>query len=198
MKLIEAKTIRFAKVVETCGRPETVTLWKGEDPAFKTALRQNRILTIIREHGGKSDFGLVGFHKAGNAIQLLFPKPLTAFQDARIIGIKYDLVKLSGPKGRIAKSVPGLKPASRQSSPPTILRDNVPAVVSSTKASIVRTPKLPKRFRVSIRLTAVKEISVEVEARSKKLARELALNRKLVTDFDADSVSMKALSISEI
>ena len=73
-------------------------------------------------------------------------------------------------------------------------------MVSSAKAPIVRTPKLAstKRFRVSIRLTAVKEVSVEVEAPSKKIARQLALNRNLVPDFDADSVSKKALSVSEI
>ena len=93
MKLMKVKTARFAEVVEKCGEPQSYALWRkpDQDPQLKKLLAQNRIMTIRRGTG--ADFGEPGFHKAKSTIYLQFPKSLKRFQDQRIVGIKWDMVK---------------------------------------------------------------------------------------------------------
>src|SRR4051812_44181740 len=94
------KTARFAALVKEVGRPELAVLWQKpeKDPAFKSALKNNRVLTVERKHpGGISDYGVVGFKQDKNASYLIFPHALDAYKDKRVVGIKYDLLSPSNP-----------------------------------------------------------------------------------------------------
>lgn len=67
------KEIRFSKLVEDSGKPETATLWvKPEmDLHLQEALKTNRILTVLQHPGtGKKDFGQIGLHPQKSAIYL--------------------------------------------------------------------------------------------------------------------------------
>ena len=94
MELLTTKTIRFALVVEECGRPEVYTLWQPpkKDRRLQTQLRLSRIMTIQKSEGG-THFGCVGLIERKGAMYLAFPKSLKRFADQRIVGIKWDLVK---------------------------------------------------------------------------------------------------------
>jgi len=48
-------------------------------------------MTLYQESGG-TDHGIVGFEEGRSRQFLLFPKPLKAFLDQRIVGIKYELL----------------------------------------------------------------------------------------------------------
>jgi hypothetical protein len=94
LKLLKTKTARFTAVVEKCGRPSVYTLWQApkKDRHLQAQLRQCHIMTIQHPAGG-TQFGCVGLLERGGAIHLEFPKSLKRFQDRRIVGIKWDLVK---------------------------------------------------------------------------------------------------------
>ncbi len=89
------RTVRFSQLIAASGKPEAVTLWGGpeRDKGFVEAVKQNRVLTVTQSpKGGKRDFGTVGFHPEPSAMFLVFPKKLKAEADARIVGVKYDLL----------------------------------------------------------------------------------------------------------
>lgn len=52
-------------------------------------------MTITPSPGGKADVGTIGFSPdtASGNIYLIFPRSLESFGDARVIGVKYDLVE---------------------------------------------------------------------------------------------------------
>jgi hypothetical protein len=94
MKLLKVKTARFALVVEKCGAPQVYTLWQPpkKDRHLQAQIRQAHIMSIQQSESG-SEFGSVGFVERKGAIYLEFPKSLKHFEDKRIIGIKWELVK---------------------------------------------------------------------------------------------------------
>ena len=95
MKLLKVKTARFAQVVEKCGRPDVYTLWQkpAQDRHLQSEIKNNRVMTIQRSDTG-SEFGIVGFkEQKGGASYLVFPKSLKRFENKRIVGINWDLVK---------------------------------------------------------------------------------------------------------
>ena len=94
MKLLKTKTARFAAVVEKCGAPEVYTLWlKPEaDRQFQSLQKKHRVMTILQSEGG-TDFGVADFCKRKGARYLTFPKSLKPFQDNRIVGVDWELVK---------------------------------------------------------------------------------------------------------
>jgi hypothetical protein len=94
MKVLKTKTVRFAEVVEQCGKPEVYTLWQKPkaDRHLQSLLKNNRVMTILQSERG-SDFGLVGFKETKRARYLAFPKSVKRFVDHRIIGIKWDAVQ---------------------------------------------------------------------------------------------------------
>src|SRR3954464_5548831 len=144
------KSVRFSKIVEDAGQPEMAVLWQDpkKNSGFQSALHQNRVMTVQLKHAGAtSDFGMVGFKQSPHAEYLVFPRPLHAFADKRIVGIKYDLISSPKPRG------PALKAAKK--------------VPSSRKK--LKTGPPPRRelvFRVEILHTAVIVTSEEVEAPS--------------------------------
>ena len=94
LKLLKVKTVRFAEVVEQAGKPEPYTLWQTPkaDRHFQSVLKNHRVMTIQQSEAG-SEFGIVGFKQSKTARYLIFPKSLKRFEDMRVVGIKWDLVK---------------------------------------------------------------------------------------------------------
>ena len=94
MKLLKVKTVRFADVIASGGKPEPYTLWQkpGADKYFQSALKNGRVMTIQKSESG-AEFGLVGFKQAKTSRYLLFPKSLKRFDGKRVVGIKWDLVE---------------------------------------------------------------------------------------------------------
>jgi hypothetical protein len=94
MKLLKVKMTRFAQVVEKAGKPEPYTLWQKppQDRHLQSAIKNHRVMTILRSDAG-SEFGVVGFKETKGASYLLFPKSLKRFENKRIVGINWELVK---------------------------------------------------------------------------------------------------------
>lgn len=95
MKLLKTKTKRFADVVEAAGKPEVYTLWQKpkQDRHLQSEIKNNRVMTVLKSEAG-SEFGMIGFkEQKGGASYLIFPKALKRFEDRRIVGINWDLVK---------------------------------------------------------------------------------------------------------
>lgn len=94
MKLLKIKTARFAQVVEKAGAPEVYTLWQKppQDRHLQSLIKNHRIMTVQKSEGG-SEFGMVGFKERKGANYLEFSKSLKRFENKRIVGIKWDLVK---------------------------------------------------------------------------------------------------------
>ena len=94
MKLLKIKNARFAQVVEKAGKPEVYTLWQkpAQDRHLQSEIKNNRVMTIQKSDTG-SEFGIVGFKEQKGASYLIFPKSLKRFENKRIVGINWDLVK---------------------------------------------------------------------------------------------------------
>ena len=94
MKVLTTKTKRFADVVTKAGKPETYTLWQkpSQDRHLQSEIKNHRAMTILKTDAG-TEFGIVGFKEQKNAIYLVFPKSLKRFENNRIVGINWDLVK---------------------------------------------------------------------------------------------------------
>ncbi len=94
MKLLNVKTTRFAQIVEKSGRPEPYTLWQkpSADRHLQFQIKNNRVMTIQRSESG-TEFGIVGFRQAQGARYLIFPKSLKRFENKRVVGINWDLLR---------------------------------------------------------------------------------------------------------
>ena len=94
MKLLKTKTQRFADIVEKAGRPEPYTLWQkpAQDRHLQSEIKNTRVMTILKTETG-SEFGMVGFKEKKGASYLIFPKSLKRFENNRIVGINWDLVR---------------------------------------------------------------------------------------------------------
>jgi len=94
VKLLTTKTKRFADVVEAAGKPDVHTLWQkpAQDRHLQSEIKNNRVMTVLKTEVG-SEFGMVGFKEKKGARYLVFPKSLKRFENRRIVGINWDLVK---------------------------------------------------------------------------------------------------------
>jgi hypothetical protein len=94
LKLLKTKTKRFADVVEAAGKPEVYTLWQkpAQDRHLQSEIKNHRAMTILKTDTG-TEFGVAGFKEHKGASYLLFPKSLKRFENNRIVGINWDLVK---------------------------------------------------------------------------------------------------------
>ena len=94
MKLLKTKTKRFTDVIEAAGKPEVYTLWQqpAQDRHLQSEIKNNRVMTVLKTAAG-SEFGMVGFKEQKGASYLVFPKSLKRFENRRIVGINWDLVK---------------------------------------------------------------------------------------------------------
>ena len=94
MKVLKTKTKRFADVVDASGKPEVYTLWQKpkQDRHLQSEIKNNRVMTILKTDAGR-EFGMAGFKERKGASYLIFPKSLKRFENRRIVGINWDLVK---------------------------------------------------------------------------------------------------------
>lgn len=107
------KTARFDALVQSSGQPEAVTLWTKpeDDKAFMRAVREHRVLTLVQGNvGARKDFGLVGFTKQKNASYLVFPNRLALPPETKVVGIKYERLAATHPKGPVFKPARRRKP----------------------------------------------------------------------------------------
>ena len=111
------KTVRFSQVVQRAGKPEVYLLFSADDPVFAKALQHERVMTLV-ERGSTPPFGLVG-HEAGQHGQLLvFPRSLKEFADARVVGIKFDLLAQPSSPPQKKKAEPPSRPAPKRGKQP--------------------------------------------------------------------------------
>ena len=94
MKLLKIKTARFAQMVEKCGEPNVYTLWQKPraDRHLQSEIKSNRVMTVQKSESG-TEFGIVGFKDRKGASYLVFPKSLKRFENKRIVGINWELIK---------------------------------------------------------------------------------------------------------
>jgi hypothetical protein len=94
VKLLKTKTRRFADVVIEAGKPEPYTLWQqpAQDRHLQSEIKNHRVMTILKADSG-SEFGMVGFKEQKGASYLVFPKSLKRFENNRIVGVNWELVK---------------------------------------------------------------------------------------------------------
>jgi hypothetical protein len=94
MKVLKTKTKRLADVVEDAGKPEPYTLWQKppQDRHLQSEIKNHRVMTILKSEAD-TEFGIVGFKEQKGASYLIFPKSLKRFENRRIVGINWDLVK---------------------------------------------------------------------------------------------------------
>ena len=196
------KTVRFASVVATAGKPEVyLPLFDPkQDRTFVRAVKGNRVLSLRQEPTSKhADFGVVGFdERQKHTTLLIFPKPLTKFLDARIVGIKYDVVGESRVAASVApRALKIAKPRVGKPSRPTAPTKR--ATESKNKPEKRPEPKPPKRiepqpkeFRVRLRITTVSEKDVTVKAMNKAEAKRAAEHT------DESEGNVRAVNVSEM
>ena len=94
MKLLKVKTARFAQMVEKCGEPNVYTLWQKPraDRHLQSEIKSNRVMTVQKSESG-TEFGIVGFKDRKGASYLVFPKSLKRFENKRVVGINWELIK---------------------------------------------------------------------------------------------------------
>jgi len=133
------KSVRFSKVVEKCGKPEVYLLMSETDPEFHHALEAGKIMSLSDEsHGSGTEYGTVGYVKKHHGQLLLFPNSLKAFADAKIIGIKYDLlVEEKGPD----KNESGPSRPKKQKEP----KEKAPKQTAERKSATRKEKKKGKR-----------------------------------------------------
>jgi hypothetical protein len=189
------KEIRFSKLVQKAGKPETITLWTKpkDNPAFMKAINENQVVTVFQKPAGtKRDFGKIGFHQEQFATYLVFPKSLPKLGDAQIIGIKYDLLKQameSRPAREDHKSTKAVPKAETHA-------DLYPSRdgVSKLKAK----PESAKKFQVKVVRSATAENVMTVSAKNISEAEENALEMVKNEDFQPEQINDEVKSITEI
>jgi hypothetical protein len=141
------KTVRFSKVLQTCGQPEVHLLLvePEKDKALSHAIRLSRVMTLYQSGKG-TDYARVGFEEGKARQYLIFPKSLSAFADQQIVGLKYDLLEPDDAEPE--ESLDGLEP--RQ-----------PAVSAEQKAE----PQAVHQVEASKPLVSVSNDSSQLPAR---------------------------------
>jgi hypothetical protein len=193
LDVLNTKTVRFTKIVEAAGKPEPYTLWTdpARDSDFQKAIRQQRVMTVLRRHG-KPDAAVAGYLKNKNALYLLFPKSLEQFTQRRVVGLKYDLLTESKARGKPVKIV------RRKPSPPPPRSQRATVVIRKPEPEQPTKAKTVPTFRVQARVVATVDREVEVQATNQRQARVMALKtlKEQPTDLSADSTEIRIKRVS--
>ncbi|HZV33064.1 MAG TPA: hypothetical protein VFB72_00700 [Verrucomicrobiae bacterium] len=171
------KEMRFSDFVKRAGPPKTASLWTdpAKDKEFMRAVKENRVLTIVRDpHGKHKDFGEIGFHEQPLALYMIFPKPLPKKTDARVIGVKYDLIE----EPEVKNPVRNVKPQSPKSAAPKQIENEYKVVIRRTATTTFTLDLTAKNEREAKKqaLAAVKEQSFELN--NAKIENEIQSVRK--------------------
>ena len=195
MEVTKTRTVRFDALVNKSGAPEQVTLWtKPEDDAdFMKAVRAARVVTVIQHNvGTKKDHGLVGFRAMKNAFYLVFPKPLDAATNTKVVGIKYGRVLSGTPKGPIFKAKKrGASGIPMRESANYVVADEV--AENRKPAGKVTKAKEAKRsrFKAAVELVGKQTATIEVEAKSKSEAVKLLNKQAAELQLDCEHAKAK-------
>src|SRR5437867_3612078 len=190
MELIQAKQVRFSKLVEQGGEPAAYLPFGDpeKDKSFMRAVKEQRVVTIKQEPTSKhKDFGVVGFLKEKYVTYLIFPKTLREFSGQRVIGINYDVlssdnvIPFGSPPPAKAKAKATKRPPKKE-----------PAPVPAPEPKKEKPPPQPKRFSVRLRVTVEKDI--EVTGMNKREAENKA-REEATTDFSGASVQTKVVRV---
>jgi hypothetical protein len=162
------KKIRFADLVPKSGRPQVHTIWTQpkKDPTLSRAIREGRVLTVFQEPG-TTDYGVLGFKQAPHTSVLVFPRPLPHQPQARIIGIKYDLVEEPSMSNRVRAK--DLTPRTRRA----------------------KAKPAELRFTVRVRRNLTAEEEVKVEAINREEAEQEALKLVRRKPLKADETQVR-------
>jgi len=203
MDIKPLKTVRFTKLVEESGEPVPVTLWTEpeEDRDFAKAMREGRVLTVVQRNvGARADYGLVGFFKEPLAMYLLFPKKLAHPEETKVIGIKYEQLAETKPKGPLHKPKAHEPTRIRMREIVTLPRAQPlgerPSSKTRDRKSGKPEPKAPAppklhRFRANVEITTRQLVPVEVEATSVKVAARLVKEKVQQLQPDLRSATIK-------
>jgi hypothetical protein len=166
------KKIRFGDLVRNSGRPQVITLWTKpeENRALTTAIKHNRVLTVIQEPR-KRDYGVIGFELHPGASYLVFPRPLPQTK-GRVIGINYQLVE---------------EPVFTMGS---VAREEKPSRERQTPKPALPKPVI-KKFRIRLRRTACLESEISVEAASKEAAERQAVEAVKGKPFEVSKAQLQ-------
>jgi hypothetical protein len=158
------KKLRFGDLVRNSGRPEMVTLWTDptKDSRLAKAQKENRVLTVIQQQDHRKPFGVIGFKPEAGNLYVIFPQPLPKREDARVIGINYELLE---------------QPVAAK-----------PIGKKKVAAKVRRIEQKPakKRFNIVVRRVASVENKVQVEALDKSGAEHQALEETKGRPFDLE------------
>jgi hypothetical protein len=198
MKVVDVKTIRFAPLVQSFGRPRAKTLWSDpkSDRDLQKAIKENRLLTIVQHNvGTKTDYGLIGFFPEEKGPFLIFPKALGYAAGSKVVGLKWDLIEEPAPPDPVdwrslqrAQTRPNRRnhmPGEETNPPPFRPKNGKVAesgIPRPAPAPVPEAPKL-KRFHVTIEVTARQQIETQVEGHTKTEARKNALAMPLHLDW---------------
>ena len=181
MEVTTAKQVRFAKIVETGGKPEAYLPFSDpeKDPAFMRAAKEGRVVTIKQEPTAKhKDFGIVGFVKEKFATYLIFPRSLKDFDGQRVIGIDYGV--LQSADVRIGGKVPAIpkrsEPKKPKAKPVKAEPEPKPAPAKPVPKPKKEKPE-PKRFVAEVVVTTIDRRQVEVSAWNATEAKAKALRQ---------------------
>jgi hypothetical protein len=193
MERITAKQVRFAKIVETGGKPEAYLPFGDPetDKAFMRAADEVKVVTIRQEPTSKrKDFGIVGYVKERYATYLVFPKSLRAFAGHRVVGIDYSV--LESADVRIGGKVPGRAKAPEKRK---AARDAEVSKPKEAKPKKKPEPE-PKRFTVELAVTTTERKRVEVTAWNAAEAKAQALREtQTAPQFDKERMSAKIVVV---
>jgi hypothetical protein len=192
----ERRTVRFDVLVRESGKPVQVTLWTKpeEDRDFMKDVRARRVVTVYQHNvGTKKDYGLVGFFPGKNAAFLIFPKAIKADAETKVVGIKYERVASESPKGPVIKAEKGGAPGIPMRERPAFVLDKSTGPGNSRYRVKPERREEPARekFKALVRVEAVQEVSIEVEARSKAEASRLVKLRAAEVGIDVEKAAVK-------
>lgn len=185
--------IRFSKLIQKSGKPETITLWTKprDNPAFMKAINENRVVTVFQKPTGtKKDFGMIGFHQKKFAAYLVFPKPLPQLGEVHVIGIKYELLR----------EPPESRPVKKDRKPQIIEKKTFtqngwhPNGIPKSKVKIGPV----KKFQIKIVRTGSIETNVTISAKNISEAETKALETVKKEKFDPDDIHDEVKAIAQI
>jgi hypothetical protein len=140
-------TVRFAKVIEACGKPDIHLLLidPAKDKTLQAAIKSDRVMTLHQQSGG-TDHGVVGFEQGRSRQFLVFPKPLKPFLGQRIVGIKYELLEgAPAPKKETTKKQAANKADEHPGKPAATGKDREsPKWAEVQTPTVVPEPSAPK------------------------------------------------------
>jgi hypothetical protein len=194
------RTVRFSDLVKHFGPAHLVTLWSdpNADKTFMRAVEENRVVTIALQNvGTRKDFGLVGFDPKPSATYVVFAKPLSAAKGTRVVGLKYDLIEELPVKDPVSRSQlqPKAQPRARERK-----KGERGGTDSDHKIVAFPEPTPPKKFRVTLSVTAKSQVETEVEAATAKEARTKALEslKNEPVDVTNAAITRRIISTEEI